>query len=155
MRSGTFDRLLLHWLKPIVDKYTGPHSLDLTPVLTALQILNDFNDTQLREYVRIHSTPMTPLSLKKYSVPYIESKMDHLALFNEKTQGILLAIKAHVELVNQEVDASRFYFEKTFDSSLDSNNRTIVTTNYHQRCVFAADAARYTVDLINKLESQT
>ena len=150
MQLGTFDRDLLNWMKPIVTKYQGAHVTH--PILQAFDLLSSFDDAKLKGYVARESSSQSGLSMKKYSIPYLEAKMDQLAQFPEKMQSTLLSIKAHLELVNQEIDIARFYMEKTFDSSIDAANLQIIQGNLRGRYDFAAEGARTTVDLINKLD---
>ena len=78
--------------------------------------------------------------------------MDHLAMFPEKLQAQMLAIKAHLEIINEEVDLARFYLEKTFDPPAYTANRSEIDQNLRGRYVAAANSAKVTVDLINALD---
>ncbi len=150
MRLGTFDKDLLNWMLPIAKKYKGAHvSL---PFSKGLEVMSTLNDGKFKAYVAAESSSPAGLSMKKYSVPYLESKMDQLGLFPEKFQSGLLSIKMHLELINQEIDTARFYMEKTFDASMDADNQEIIKANLRGRYQFAADGAKTTVNLINNLE---
>lgn len=150
MQLGTFDRDLLNWMTPMVIRYQGAHVTH--PIVKAFEVLSNFNDAQLQAYVALQSSPPVGLSLKKYGVPYLEAKMDQLGAFSEQKQSILLSIKAHLELLNQEIDLAIHYTDKTFDSSLDENNHAIVLNNVKTRYRQAAEGAETVVNLINKLD---
>jgi hypothetical protein len=59
--------------------------------------------------------------------------MDQLGGFSEQKQSTLLSIKAHMELLNQEIDLARHYMDMTFDSSLDAGNYAAVLDNVKTR----------------------
>lgn len=92
------------------------------------------------------------LALKKYAVPYLEAKIDQLGSFTEEKQRTLLSIRAHLELLNQEIDLARQYTDKTFDSNLSDENHATVHINVTRRYQYAAEGAETIVNLINKLD---
>ncbi len=52
------------------------------------------------------------LSLKKYQLPFLESKLEFLGAFGVPFQAQVLLIRNRIQLVNQEAEEARFYFEK-------------------------------------------
>ncbi len=151
MHLGTFDKDLLDWINPIAKRYQGAQPNE--PFIQGLNLMSTFTDAKLEAYVRSQSgNRHVGLSLKKYTLPYLESKMDHLGMVPEKLQAQMLAIKAHLEIINEEVDLARFYMEKTFDSSLEEAIRSIVDQNLTGRYKAVTTGAKHTVDLINKLD---
>ncbi len=69
------------------------------------------------------------LSLKKFSVPFIDSNYSQIHLFNTKFQEGILEIREEIRRINEQIDLAWFYFFKTFDSSLSENNAKIVRDN--------------------------
>lgn len=150
MRLGTFNRDMLNWIKPILERYAGAHQT--ASVVQMLDLMASLDETQLAAHVATQASQAQGLALKKYSAPYLDAKAPDLGMFPENLQRSLLSIKAHLELFNQEIDLARHYTGLTFDSSLDVRNREIVLDNVTQRYVYAAEAAQTIAELIETLE---
>ena len=46
-----------------------------------------------------------------------------------KIQRLISQVRGSLSILNEEADNARFYFEKTFDSSLDEQNQKIIKSN--------------------------
>jgi len=152
MRLGTFDRNLLNWMVPLIERYQGSHVPD--PIVARLQDLAALDDARIQDAVTVHaqSTSQQGLTLKKYTVPYLEAKMSQLGTFSEPKQSALFSIKAHMDLLNQEIEAARRYADKTFDSTITTDNHAKILNNVMTRYQYAAEGAETVVHLINKLD---
>jgi hypothetical protein len=64
----------------------------------------------------------TGTSLKKAASPLLGAKLGQLAALPPKVQNALLEVKANIDILNEEIDMQRFYFEKTFSSATDTNH---------------------------------
>jgi hypothetical protein len=118
----------------------------------AFEIMSSLDDAAFQFYVASQSSSPVGLALKKYGVPFIEAKMGQLGAFSEEKQTLMVSIKAHVDLLNQEIDLARHYTDKTFDSSLSPDNYALVLGNVRIRYQQAAEVAETIVNLINKLD---
>lgn len=149
---GTFDRELLDWMTPMVAKYEGAQ--EILPIVNVLNDLSGVGGAAFDAAVaqRRAITPQHGLALKKYTVPYLEAKMDQVGLFSEETQSTLLSIKGQLELMNQEIDLARHYTDKTFDSNLSEENYASVRFNVTSRYQHVAEGAETIVNFINKLD---
>jgi hypothetical protein len=67
--------------------------------------------------------------LKKYSLPFLSSQITSLSLFTTEFQRLTHNIYSNLETLNEEVDAYRFNYERTFDLSLSNNSRAAVLLN--------------------------
>ena len=72
------------------------------------------------------------LSLKIFDIPIIDENYNSLHLFDIKFQKDIFEIRGQINRLNEEIENARFYFQKTFDSSLSDKNAEIVKTNLEQ-----------------------
>lgn len=148
-RFGIFNKELLEWAYPIVEDYKGFYiQLNVSKYIKELQKLTG---DQLSQYIQSRKIDVSDsLSLKKHYTPFIDSKLQYLTLFSESSQSYILEVKTQLALLNEEVDQYRFYYQKTFDSTLSSNNRTIITKNIDQLFKNYAHKARMIADRISQ-----
>lgn len=69
------------------------------------------------------------LSLKTYSLPFIESIVEHLSIFNSKFQRDILEVREQINILNEEVENAMFYFRLTLDTSCMNTNKDIIRSN--------------------------
>src|SRR2546426_11055443 len=111
-RFGSYNRDLLNWFRPIVQEYRGPHSTQ--DIINMIEQHIALTDDQLRATAQHFRTLRSEgLSLKKYYTPLIESRLHDLTFFEKDFQNQVLEFQTRLNLLNEEVDEARFYFEKT------------------------------------------
>jgi hypothetical protein len=93
------------------------------------------------------------LNLKKYMTPFLEFRVGHLSMQKKALQSKLMEIKTYLEILNEEVDQSRFYLNLTFND-LPGENRQRVIVNLTQSYLNYSKQARIVVDLIGELDWQ-
>jgi hypothetical protein len=125
--TGVIDRALLLWIEPILQE---DHA-DLIPleVVEKTKGLLKFSDEQLALYSAARGNVEPGLKTKKHSLAFLDAQLSSLSLFSFEFQRRVLDIRTLLALLNQEMDASSFYYEKTFDSSISGLNRDIVLAN--------------------------
>lgn len=89
--------------------------------------------------------------LKKVSLPFLTSQIPSLSLFKPEFQRLALSIRSMLETYNEEVDAYRFYYEKTFDASLSNNSREAILLNLNSTGQHVALLCRQIADRIEQL----
>ncbi len=72
------------------------------------------------------------LAIKKYDMPFINENYKDLCLFDMKFQKDISEVRCQLNILNEQIDNARFYFEKTFDSSLSDSNSKIINSNLEQ-----------------------
>ncbi len=121
IRFGNYNRELVKWLILVFEGYQGENPSENLLGLLKEQLKLD--DNQFSEIV-VHgkADPGAGLSVKKYRLPYLESKIAELSLFPQQFQRLALEILANLHLYNEEIEEARFYFKLTFESGISSEN---------------------------------
>jgi len=151
--EGQFGRLTkkkLKWFKDHVRDRELPEPFDLLkPVLDRL---TQVSDEQFQEVVaKFTAAPGTSPQIKKYALPYTQSKLGDLDLFPEDFQRLVLDILSHLNILNQYVDESRFFRSVTYDSGISEVNNTNAQAEVLKCAQFASDQARTIVDFSTTL----
>lgn len=128
--SGTLDRQKLEWAESVM--LTDKAHYEDSAVVEALRSVLKSNDAQLQVLAHHAQGQWEALKLKKYFLPFLSSQITALHLFTPEFQRLTLEIHSKLAIVNEEVDAYRFYYEKTFDSSLSNNSRAAVLSNLRE-----------------------
>lgn len=150
-RTGTADREFLRWVQPIAKQYEGVHPKD--NILQGIEKLLALPDEQLAA-LNAHEKATkrgVALGMKKYQLPFLESQVNSLGLFDLTFQRVVLEIRAQLTSFIEDIDQTRFYFEKTYDSSISEENHKSVNQNLDDLYATMGRRARQIVDLIGKL----
>ena len=124
---GIQDKDTFKWLKDIYEKYRSDCPQDILESMnkmlqTPSELFNvAVNFTKAEENVGI--------SLKKFSVPFIESNMESLSLFESKFQREILEVLALMNHLNEEIETAMFYYKLTFEPSSMQTNKNIISGN--------------------------
>ncbi|MBM4137109.1 MAG: hypothetical protein FJ241_09820 [Nitrospira sp.] len=150
IRNGTYDRELLNWIKPIVEEYNGTHQKDnIYKSIKNHLTLTDEELSAISEKLKTES--LRGLSVKKYELPFLDSKINYLTFFDESFQNKILEMRSQLSLLHEEVNQAHFYFEKTFDSSMSTENHRIIRENLEDSYKNIAKKARTIADRIGKV----
>ena len=88
---------------------------------------------------------------KKYQLPFLESQIQTLGLFEPPFQKVVMEVRAQLALLHEDIDQARFYVEKTFDSSLSDQNFKNVNQGLDGLTATIGKRVRQIVDLIGTL----
>ena len=92
MRNGLVTRNSLEWLKPILQSYRGLNPVDGLQKSIDMQLA--LTDEELNAFVQSRKVdPGQGLSLKKYQLPLLDSKLTYLSMLSTKSQNQLLELK--------------------------------------------------------------
>lgn len=103
-RYGTYDRKLLEWTLPLIEHYRGPNPNARMAELIRKH-LTTLTDAQL-DAIANHqkAEPEGGTAVKKYRIPYVESRLGDLGILDEQSQALILDIRSNFDLYNEEVD---------------------------------------------------
>lgn len=149
-KFGKKDRELLLWVRSnIKDSLEIVSSSGEKPsqIIDRLLELNDEQLANLDTYGKI--TEGDNLSLKKITLPLIDSKLDSLSLFDVEFQRKLLDIKTQINFMNEELEQARFYFQKTFDGGISEENLNLITQNLRDSYLHISRIARTIVQKVD------
>ncbi len=132
-RFGKYDREFLEWCLPYLEKYQGTESKEMT--IKAIRGLLDLKDKDIRKVneLRRLEEKGRGLSLKKFHLPFLESKISEISCFKIELQNIIYEIISRVQLINEEIESAIRYFNMTFDSNVSDENQEIIRAELPQK----------------------
>jgi hypothetical protein len=145
---GDLNKDFLLTTKKLLDRYEGINKKDSINKL--INDLCNLDDKSLKAYSDRQSVPPEKgISLKKWSVPLLDSKIPSLSWVNEKLRNQLLEINSHLKILDEVVDDARFYFNLTFQNISDRNHE-IASKQAFDCYNFYSVRAKLIVNLIEK-----
>jgi len=150
-RLGTLNKHLMSWTFKI---FAERGSIEVTREdMEAMAKIEKMSAAEIQTMVDaiVSKQGQAALSLKKFFLPFLDSNLSHLPLFDVKFQSLVLEIRTKLTLLNEEIELGRFFYEKTFDSSLTTENHRIVTDNLNELYRKVAEMAQLTADKITEL----
>ena len=151
MRFGSIDRAFLQWLRGVVAVYRGPAPAE--NLLKALDMQLSLSEQALSALLASErSQGKSGLTLKKYAVPLLDARLAVLTSLPTSIQVLLLEVRAHLRMLDEEVDDARYYFQLTFDPKVAGTNRQAVEQNLENGYRQYGDRARIVAEKIAKLE---
>lgn len=149
---GSITKDFLLWLQPLIKGYSGPMAAD--SVAKVIEMKLAFTDEQLQSLVNPTSRESgTGLSLKRYPVPFLASRLQSIAWLPGDIQRLLLEIHTQVGILDAEAENVQHYFRMTFDSGLTGDNRERVDGNLANGYRSYGRVAKYIADRISQLEA--
>ena len=136
---GITDRTKLTWVKNVHEKYR----IDGKDMVESLDKVLEMTDEQINAMASSRKAPEgICISLKKHSLPFIESISEQISVFEPKFQKEIFEIQAQVNILNEEIENAMYSYRLTFDPSSMKTNKDIINQNitkcYHaieERCV--------------------
>ncbi len=146
-----FDRSLLIWLKLIVDDYDGVNKSE--SVENAINRM--LNDKAFSAMPPSKKEEYGASSLKKYSPAVLQTQISNFFWFDKKIQSRLIEIIFNIEILNQIVDDSRYFYQLTFQVSGHNHDIAISNLidsykNYSERLKIIVDHISELKDLLSK-----
>lgn len=149
-RFGTYNRQLLEWLLPLLEDYRGPNANRQIAEVMRNQLA--LTDTELAAIAqRQKADPEGGVAVKKYRLPYIDSRVADLGLFDEEPRALIMDIRSNVDLFNEQVDEARFYFKLTYESGISEENHHRAARGAEKSCQNLGTRAREIIDRVNRL----
>ena len=116
--SGKFDRATNVWVEEILLSDKSPYEkLDIEETISKLL---KFGDEELKT-LNATKPKWETLKLKKFNLSFLNSQISSLLLFSPEFQRLAHEILGRVATLNEEIDAARYFHEKTFDNISDTN----------------------------------
>jgi len=92
------------------------------------------------------------LSFKKYALPYLKSRINEMSLLDENVQSNLLQLNFKLNLLNSEVEESKFHYQLTFNSEISEENQEINKQILKEKQLVILDQIKQIIILITKLK---
>lgn len=152
MHLGIRDKESLKWEKYIYEKYRDncPKS-----VLEAIEKMIQAPDEHFEKATSLFKADENiSLSLKTYSLYFIVSISEQLSIFTPGFQREILEIRSQVDILNEEIEMTKFHYQLTFDSSCMKTNGSIIRTNLKNNYNEIQHRCKIIVDRICEFENQ-
>lgn len=148
--SGTLDKPLLEWVRLTRTQQEDPtEDSSINEVLEALAALPD---AQLGAVVAAKKAPAgTGLSTKSYSLVYTTAHVQNLSLFDGPFQIAVLQIIGRLDRLNADADFLMQQHHRTFDTSLDVVNQTVLRDSIERGYATYARQSRALADMMGTL----
>jgi hypothetical protein len=144
-----WDRSLLEWCKLHLCTSSGGQCHDeFIGEIERLLTHPDQVFASAAEYRK--PLPYRAPALKTIAMPYLDSQLAQIATLSGTLQRQVIEIKGRVSILNQHIQLTQFYIEKTFDSALSEVNRANIECNLRSSYPQIVDMARDTTDLITR-----
>ena len=148
MHLGCEDKSTLQWLKTIYEKYCPTRA-------RALEAINELLNVPPEQFNEIasftKSDANTSLSLKTCSMPFIESVLEQLSVFDSKFQANIFEIRSQLSILNQEIEEAVFYHRLTFDSLCMDTNANVIKNNLKNSYNHIQERCKIVVDKVDKV----
>jgi hypothetical protein len=77
--------------------------------------------------------------LTKLRYDFLQNNIHLIPLLKKKERNLLLNIFRQLNIINEQIDRNKFYFEKSYDGGLDADNHARLRTNYLDSCQAISD----------------
>jgi len=146
MRFGDVDRPYLIWLAGVLRRLPGANTMQ--SVVSSVEMQLALSEEQLAAFsVTQRAKEGGVLTLRKYAVPLLDARVSALWELAPRLQDDLLEVRAYLELFNDDVEQTRFYFQLSFQD-LTEQNREILKQNLAGSYKAVASRGRVIVDKI-------
>jgi hypothetical protein len=134
-RFGKCDKELLKWCLPYLQNYHGAEPTENH--IKAIKSLLNCKDEELENALTLTRSmdKGKGVSLKKFHLPFLDSKMNEISFFSIELQNIIYEIRSRLQIINEEIGAAERYFYMTFDSSISDKNYIIIEKNLIQKYI--------------------
>ena len=146
---GTKDKESLRWLKAIYEEYRieCPQK-----ILDAMEKIIQAPDEQFKVAVQyLKAGEDEGIGLRGFSLPFTDSILENLSVFDPKFQSDILEIRTQVGFLNEVVEESVFYFRLTFDPDVIKTNSEPIKNNMNTCYRQVGDGCRRLVEKIQKV----
>lgn len=148
---GEFERPFLEWLERIRKNYKGVYHEPKSG--QSLDELLKLNNEQIKNVALLGKEKQgVGISIKTYSVPFLENNISALTLFKPPLQGKLLELQSQLSFFNQEIGNMRFYDQTMFTPGISEENHNILRINFLNSVQFVAESSERIVGFIEKIE---
>jgi len=150
-KYGNFNREFLVWFKEQVQDTNG--LLDLSSESkTSIEELISSNEYRQNYIATTKSEKFNSVLSAKYSLPFIESKLDFTQHLEISYTRKILNILGHLKYFNEIVDESRWFFRQTFDTNMTKDNWDMIQANLDRSYSIIGERAREIATEISSLE---
>ena len=149
LRYGKFDREFLLWLQSIFLFYIGIDNRKDSLNKSVGENLK-LSDQDIKSYVLAERNNFegVGLNLKAYRLTFLNANIKELPLLKTEPQRLLLDLSTRLEMINEEIEASKKYHLMTFDSKITDQNHQRINQLINQKY---SDIQKMVIDVVDKI----
>lgn len=135
LRFGKYDKEYLRWCLPYFQNYQGIEPTENT--IETIKIFLESPDENIENALNLKRSAEKglSLSLKRFYLPFLDSKIGEIASFNIELQNVIYEIRSRLQIINEEIDSTIRYFYMTFDSTMSAENHEIIRKGLIQKYI--------------------
>lgn len=146
---GNYGKKDLTWINEILKNYGDESYLGITK---AIDSLLEVKEAQFKNLISVYkSEGKSGLSLKKYSLPFIESILKDLGVFDANIQKEVLYVRDRLDILNEEIEFAMFFYKLSFDPSVMEANNQGVNANINKSYQVICDLEKGITEDIEKI----
>lgn len=92
------------------------------------------------------------IGLTQYKLPFLEANLSSLTLFDTLFQNNINEIRTGIDIINGYLERGKFYFEKTFDSTISVTSHKNLLTNMRNGYKRMPELLQNIIEMINTIE---
>ncbi len=146
---GTLDKSSLEWIVKTYKQYDPDINQELINVTK--ELLETSDEEFENKMNRFKAAENISLGLKTFSLPLTDSLLENISILDSEFQRKILEIKAQVDMLNQEIENSKYYFNLTFNPESLSINKDVLRTNIKSSYNMIQEKCKYIVGLISEI----
>lgn len=151
-RHGEFDRELLEWMKPQLERYEGPNPRD--GMLAGVTELLAQPDAQIAAIAAHFKATMGPQFVPLEEPAYATASIGAIHDLEPEYASRVLDILAHIRMLNDARENGLFHTRLTFTPGLSKENHQSTRQGVDNAEIQMARRARIVVDKITALEDR-
>lgn len=151
-KYSILDHKFFKWAQSVLTQYKGINTAE--SLLNTIGPLLNFTKDEMAIYNQMakqQRQPNSGTSLKKHSLPFLETSINALAKFDSIFRGQLLEIKTRIGFLNEITDEARYYYQLSFQNGISPENYNIANTNMINSYKFYASRARDIIKIIGEI----
>jgi hypothetical protein len=150
---GKFDRKLLEWMLPLIQKYEGPNPKE--GISAGITGLLKNSDTEIAHFAAVQrAKTSSSYFYPRIEASYTASALSHAHDFDPDYALRVLDILSHIQMFNDTRDSYVFYEHLTFTPGLTPENYRNAVKNAEEARLHLSQRARIIVDKFNALEQK-
>lgn len=148
------DKEMIYWLLPYIEEHERlyPNGKNMSEPLKKMVESDEKDFTNMVSFIK-QKDPEPGYRLIPYLLPFLESQIISLTIFDLSFQKDIIKTKVKISLLNELITTSRFYYDKTFENLTD-NNHIIIKNNLVNSYTTVARTSKRLVDEIDQFISK-
>lgn len=143
----------LAWAYSMVTAFPEGMPEDTIRLIEGLSKLNDNEHAQVQR-VAPSKDESKALFVPKFSVPFLEENITSLTMLDSSLQRFILDIRRNIGWLNENIDRTNFFYERTFDHTVSEKNHLTMRTEIQEGYKRMGELCRKTAELCKEAISK-